>query len=1807
MFGTQARRTNLTSLPLVLTTLLLVAGFFILPVKSALANATLQTLPLSQDWTDANLITANDDWSGVPGIIGYLGDYTTASPTGVDPRTLLSDYSTLTVDVIANQTNTGITNGGVAEFEITDPVVALQGSGAADAPFLLIHIRTSHMRNIRVQYNVRDIDSSTDNAIQPVALHYRVGSSGGFTNLPGGYIADATTGPNLATLVTPIDVTLPAAANNQTQVQLRIMTTNAVGSDEWVGIDDLQITGEVIPELIISKDAPEIVLPGETYTYTLSLDNAIQMTATNVNITDTLPANTTFVNASDGGVFAGGVISWTVPSMANGTVVNRSYRVIATTSAGLVITNDDYRAHASNWVTATIGSAVNTYVTPLDVSITKIAPDFAIGGESLDYVIRLDFVGVITASHVVVTDTLPLNVTYVSDTSGVIPSFPSTGVVVWDFGDVPTTTNSLTYTLVAAPAVTILSNSTITNQVEISTDTVGDPLANNTSQAQTTIYQIVPIATARAGSVGQIFAVEGQVTFLPGTYSANDWGLQDASGGIIGYFYPPPDVEYGDYVRLVAGRLDYSNQEEIGSPFLFFANLGPGSEVTPVDTDTGVITSGVTEGWLVHIEGIVSDLGICSPTANYTFYVDDGSGAARVYMDRDVGIDVCAMGAANGKYIKINGFSSQFGSNYEVKPRQVSDIDVDANYPAITKDAPSTVAPGDVFTYTIIVENKLGYTLTNVTVVDNLPGNVSSDEGSTIIRSLGTLEDRTETSVSFPVTATEQVTVVLNNSYYISATEFTTPTYGAVATTFVVSGSLQIHDIQGAGHASPFVGQRVDGIRGVVTMRISSGFYMQDTTPDADPDTSEGIFVYTTNVVQVGDVVSLNGLVVEYNGMTELSGITGLTTYANGIIVDPTPVSLPVPVGTDLEPYESMLVVFPQTLTVAQNYFQGRYGQVTLSVGRMYNPTNGNGLGDTMEYNLRRMIILDDALTSQNPNPIPYIGQDNTLRAGDTVAGVIGVVDYGLITNDSVTRFYRLQPTEVPTFTRVNERTAAPEDVGGSVKVASMNVLNYFNGDGQGGGFPTSRGATTYEEFVRQRMKIITATVAINADIVGLMEIENDGDGTYSAIQDLVNGLNAETAPGTYAFIIEPAPGTDEIKVALIYKPGVVTPVGATINYQVTDHPVYGTLYDRPPLVQQFSVNATGQSFLVIVNHFKSKGSCPASPTDPDAEYGQGCWNVKRIAQANGLLDLIIDLTAATGESDAMIIGDLNSYGEEDPILALTAGGMVNELASRVPAVERYSYIFDGQSGYLDQALVTASLDEQVSGATIWHINADEPEIINYILANKSQDLYTTTPYRSSDHDPVFVGLNLRPATLVVTQTVTPNTGVDLGGVVTYTLMMANQADVTAFGIVVTDVLPVEMTFGGWVVQGGAYIVGDEGRWDGDLPAGGLLTVIFTASLGLDPVYYGDTITNVVHFTSVNDGSGSFTASFNVLDAPVLSINKSVEFSNEPPIPGGTITYTVTVANAGPSAALDVHVSDALPAEVVGVSVDLTVTILAESVYEVIVPALLVNDYALYGATITNTATYECRGIGSGTAEITFDVVEAPELSIVKTVELSRDPVQPGDPITYTITLSNAGPADAMGVHVIDVLPDEVIGADVDITVTVPAGDEYSLVLPVTLSPEVAYDAMVTNTAAFTYMGAVTGQDNVSFTVAGAPELAVEKTVELTRLPAQPGDVITYTITITNLGLSDAVDVHIIDVLPAYVVGVSVDVSVTIPAERVYEIVVPARVAANAPNGASVTNTVYVYHPSGGVSASISFDVMAWIRVYLPLVYHSTP
>jgi predicted extracellular nuclease len=577
--------------------------------------------------------------------------------------------------------------------------------------------------------------------------------------------------------------------------------------------------------------------------------------------------------------------------------------------------------------------------------------------------------------------------------------------------------------------------------------------------------------------------------------------------------------------------------------------------------------------------------------------------------------------------------------------------------------------------------------------------------------------------------------------------------FTVVAADACAAAYTEIGEIQGSGTTSPYAGQTGVTTQGLVTGVFPGlrGFTLLDTDGDDDAATSDGVFVFrgpafATDTPEPGDVLRVTGRVGEFQNHTQVDLLSEIVECGTAEVPDPVVVTLPETVNGELERYEGQVVTIDQTLTAQQNFFQGRFGQVTLALGgRLDTPTDQYPAGSAeaialADQNQRRLIVLDDGSTGQNPNPIPYIGADDTLRAGDTIPGVTGLLDEGAINSNTAIRDYRIHPTGSVTFTRVNDRPATPEDVGGWLKVASFNVLNYFNGDGLGGGFPTERGANTALEFERQRAKIIAAIVALDADVVGLMEIENDGSGPTSAIADLVDGLNEATAPGTWDWIDDPATDVakpdEPIKTALIYRPGVVEPVGVSLSD--TD-----PSFERYPVAQTFRLIDNGEVVTVLVNHFKSKGSCDEAtdPADLDQGDGQGCFNATRVAEAEALLGFIAELQADTGDDDVLVTGDLNAYAQEDPILALLDGGLVDLLALHED--NAYTYVFDGQAGVLDHALATASLVHQITGADAWHINADEPSVIDYNTEFKPQDLYQPDLYRASDHDPVLVGIDL--------------------------------------------------------------------------------------------------------------------------------------------------------------------------------------------------------------------------------------------------------------------------------------------------------------------------------------------------------------------------------------------------------------------------------------------------------------------------------
>ncbi|SNY45507.1 hypothetical protein SAMN06297280_0908 [Arsukibacterium tuosuense] len=568
-----------------------------------------------------------------------------------------------------------------------------------------------------------------------------------------------------------------------------------------------------------------------------------------------------------------------------------------------------------------------------------------------------------------------------------------------------------------------------------------------------------------------------------------------------------------------------------------------------------------------------------------------------------------------------------------------------------------------------------------------------------------------------------------------------------------------IHQIQGSGDASPLVGQTLV-VEAVVTQTLPGlqGFNIQSVpgAEDNDPMTSEGVFVYTGSAnlaVASGQRVRLQANVAEFFSMTQLTGIAATVDCGTAPIPVATELQLPVPDMAYWEAHEGMLVSFSQPLTVNETFTLGRFGELTLADGRRYTPTQvvapgAEAIALAAAHQLNR-IILDDNSTVQNPALVPYpapaLSAANPVRGGDTVVGLTGTLYYSF--NE-----YRIMPSAPVTIVAANPRSAEPTLLAdGNVKVASFNVLNYFNGDGAGGGFPTPRGADSAAEFERQRDKILAAMAGLDASVIGLMELENDGFASTSAIADLVSGLRQVTGQADWQFV-QPAVsaiGTDAITVGLLYRADLLAPVEAArlLNsdnsaLDISGQPLFDDNRNRPMLAQRFRLLENNAEFAVMVNHLKSKGSgCGAA--DGDTGDGQGNCNLSRTRAAEAI-GIFADQHFA--DIPALVIGDLNAYAKEDPITTLATAGYFNvfEVLGKTGS---YGYVFQGLAGSLDHALLNQYALDVVADAAKWNINADEPIALDYNTEFKTEqqifDYYAPDAYRSSDHDPVIVTLQL--------------------------------------------------------------------------------------------------------------------------------------------------------------------------------------------------------------------------------------------------------------------------------------------------------------------------------------------------------------------------------------------------------------------------------------------------------------------------------
>lgn len=513
------------------------------------------------------------------------------------------------------------------------------------------------------------------------------------------------------------------------------------------------------------------------------------------------------------------------------------------------------------------------------------------------------------------------------------------------------------------------------------------------------------------------------------------------------------------------------------------------------------------------------------------------------------------------------------------------------------------------------------------------------------------------------------------------------------------------------------------------------GFFIQGDTGAA----------FVQDSALIGDVVEgqkiqLTGNVEAYYGGWQLTDISDFANCGMGDI-NTVNVSLPLQQNETLDNYLFQRVVLEHDMVVIGHYQLARFGTLDIATERLWSATQveqpGPDVSARNAYNNARRLVLDDGSWVENPEHVRYpnggLSMANPVRTGDEVRGIEGILV-------RVGNNYHIHPVVEPKFHAQNLRTGVPELPEGDLRIVAFNVLNYFNGDGQGGDFPTPRGAATLEEFERQRVKTIAAMIALDADIYALMEMENDGFGEFSALADLTNGLNEAVDGEPYSFVSADASqvGGDAITQAIIYRNDKVTTEGAP---QWTQEGPF-SWGSRPPLLQNFSVHTTGKEIAVVANHFKSKGSCPSERDNVNANQndGQSCWNQLRVETAEELVKWLASNPKNLSHSNYVVLGDFNAHKMEDPIATLAGAGFPN-LANHFDA-DGYSYVFRGEKGSLDHVLVHDSIWDAVLGMAHWSINADEPVAFEYRTRGKTEwqqeHFYAPSPYRSSDHDPII-------------------------------------------------------------------------------------------------------------------------------------------------------------------------------------------------------------------------------------------------------------------------------------------------------------------------------------------------------------------------------------------------------------------------------------------------------------------------------------
>lgn len=703
-------------------------------------------------------------------------------------------------------------------------------------------------------------------------------------------------------------------------------------------------------------------------------------------------------------------------------------------------------------------------------------------------------------------------------------------------------------------------------------------------------------------------------------------------------------------------------------------------------------------------------------------------------------------------------------------------------------------------------------------------------------------------ALSFTATADIMTTEYVEGSGFNKAIEIITPE--AINTTIMA--------LQGDGLSSPFTvsdNKSEDDyqITGVVTAiqtaalddDLPIGFFLQDLNGDADESTSDGIFVQgDITGINLGNTVTVQGKVYEDSGWTTLTDTYISNIENTAITIAATPLrtlSTDIDFDFTLERHEGMLIeldeaadmhvtrTFSFDFSVFRSNMVVAHERINVTPNQQYVPGSAEAAVQEKENEAKRLFIesfeeaangvvpwYDDFLTESTTSMDDgSTTSDNYIRIDDTLNGLQGIVGY----SSDEYRLYVTNQATKETFIHNNDRALSPELPNGELRIATFNVLNYFNSPFGGDANPTNsnRGAETEEEFARQGDKIAKAIIAMDADIVGLMEIENNGFGKNSAIAHLVEKINTLlTDPEDhYSYISSDQNddfiGTDAIANQVIYKASKVTLETYRLIEMPEQHATEGEdpdNFQRDAITPTFNLNDTDQSITISVNHFKSKGSTcweDVNLQNEDDIDGQGSCENLRVSAAQ---HIGTELAKIAGHK--FILGDLNSYASEDPVLLLTelpedyivtpardtfigtevmdgaapeslstSFGYKNVIKDLHP--DAYSYSFNDSVGSLDYILVDAdTAANNVVAAIDWNINASESPLVDYTIEDSGDLAKTNDLYRASDHDPAIIVLTFSEGTEVVNpdpiDPIDPTTPVDPIDPVTPTDPVENES-----------------------------------------------------------------------------------------------------------------------------------------------------------------------------------------------------------------------------------------------------------------------------------------------------------------------------------------------------------------------------------------------------------------------------------------------